>query len=127
MLSLAQGVTINYPPAGQLIVPGKTFTVQIARPDTLTGSTEVSVAIAVTSCVSSPCTTPDQVLGDVLYQGPYTPKLVNGRTPAYQNFSVSVPSAYPQGAAQLNVAHFSLVGLGPFPFLQTLNSTLVVG
>ena len=32
VLSLAQAVTITYPPAGQTLAPGEEFTVQIARP-----------------------------------------------------------------------------------------------
>ena len=32
VLSLAQAVTITYPPAGQSLAPGEEFTVQIARP-----------------------------------------------------------------------------------------------
>ncbi|KAF8336753.1 hypothetical protein F5887DRAFT_565811 [Amanita rubescens] len=126
IVSLAQNVVISYPPPGQSIVPGENFTVQIARPITLTGSTEVSVVIAVASCAQTPCRTPDQVLGQVLYDGPYTPQLESNTQPPYQNFSVSLQTGFSQGAAQLNVAHFSLVGAGPFPSLQVLNSTLVV-
>ncbi|KAF8737482.1 hypothetical protein AX14_012781 [Amanita brunnescens Koide BX004] len=111
VLSLAQNVVISYPPQGQLIVPGEDFTVQISRPNSLTGSTEVSVAIAVASCANTPCRTPDQVLGDVVYKGPYTPFLYSNIIPEYQNFTVSIPSGFPAGPAQLNVAHFSLVGV----------------
>ncbi|KAF8336749.1 hypothetical protein F5887DRAFT_565748 [Amanita rubescens] len=116
ILSLAQAVTIESPPAGASITQAGSFTVQIARPDTLTGSIEVSVAIGVTSCVSTPCPgfTADQDLGDVLYYGPYTPELYNGRTPEYENFTVSLPSGFPLGAAQINVAHFSLLGVSSY-------------
>jgi len=128
ILSLAQAVTIESPPAGASIAQGESFTVQIARPDTLTGSIEVSVAIGVVSCASRPCSTftTTQDLGSVLYYGPYTPELYGGRTPEYENFTVSLPSGFSLGAAQINVAHFSLLGLGPSLFFETLNSSIVV-
>lgn len=69
------------------------------------------MAIGVTSCASTPCPTTVQDLGSVLYYGPYAPELYGGRTPEYENFTVSLPSGFPLGAAQINVAHFSLLGV----------------
>ena len=130
ILSLAQNVVITYPPDGQSIVPGEDFTVQISLPvrlchpiitfstsdlyvtqGSLTGSTQVSVAIGVASCASSPCRSPADILGDVVYSGPYTPIPYSNVQPEYQNFTVSVPNGFPAGPAQLNVAHFYLVGV----------------
>lgn len=130
ILSLAQNVVISYPPEDQLIVPGQDFTVQVSLPvrlyhpitrlstsdlcatqGSLTGSTQVSVAIGVASCTSAPCRSPADILGDVLYSGPYTPIPYSNVEPEYQNFTVSVPNGFPAGPAQLNIAHFYLVGV----------------
>lgn len=59
----------------------------------------------------TPCRTPDQVLGNVLYSGPYTPIQYSDNIPEYQNFSVPVPDWYSAGPAQLNVVYFSLIGV----------------
>jgi hypothetical protein len=130
ILALAQNVVISYPPEGQLIVPGEDFIVKVSLPvrlcypiitystadlcatqGSLTGSTQVSVAIGVASCASAPCRSPADILGDVVYSGPYTPIAYSNVEPEYQNFTVSVPNGFPVGPAQLNIAHFYLVGV----------------
>ncbi|KAF8336750.1 hypothetical protein F5887DRAFT_1078552 [Amanita rubescens] len=126
ILTIAQNVVITYPPDGQNVSPGQSLTVQVSRPNSLTGSTGVSIVIAVDSCAMTPCRTPDQVLGDVLYSGPYTPYQYSNVVAEYQNFSIPIPTWYSAGPAQLNVAYFSLIGAGPFPNLQLLNSTVIV-
>ncbi|KAJ7149667.1 hypothetical protein C8R46DRAFT_964200 [Mycena filopes] len=120
----AQGVVITAPSAGSNVHAGANITVEIDRPNSLTPSTEVSVAIGLMACGSGICPPPADVMGTILFQGPYTPQLVGGHLT--QNFTVAIPSSFSIGPAQLNVAHFALVGAGPFPFLQTLNITLEV-
>ncbi|KIL55566.1 hypothetical protein M378DRAFT_17828 [Amanita muscaria Koide BX008] len=39
----------------------------------------------------------------------------------YQNFSVTIPASWAKGAAQLNVAHFTLIGVRHF--LEIANAT----
>lgn len=78
-----------------------------------------------------------------MYQGPYKPKYYQEYKPPHENFTVTVPPGFPKGHAQLNVAHFALVGVrqlhrlahafnlfviqaGPFPWLELHNKTLIV-
>ncbi|KAJ7434540.1 hypothetical protein B0H11DRAFT_2118394 [Mycena galericulata] len=104
--------------------------------DTLTGSTELALVIGFLSCPgpessgsSSNCPSPLDEIGTILYNGSYDPDFHNGGEglkPPYQNFSVVIPRDAESGVAQLSATHFSLVGAGPFPFLQSRNVTLLV-
>ncbi|KAM6493943.1 hypothetical protein JOM56_010304 [Amanita muscaria] len=128
-IASAQSVEIDYPQNGACVPAGQNLTVQVVRPDTLTGSQEVAVVIGLTSCTSRPCLPPDSVMGAILYNGPYNPQFQKPNLPPfqpYQNFSVAIPASWTKGAAQLNVAHFTLIGLGPFPFSETLNVSLTI-
>ena len=86
------------------------------KQDTLTGSTEVAVAIGLQSCVGlAPAGTCDGVnttgdIGSPLFSGPYTPTIAgHGRADLVQNFTVQVPSNFQIGPAILSVAHFALI------------------
>ncbi|KIL61388.1 hypothetical protein M378DRAFT_167036, partial [Amanita muscaria Koide BX008] len=107
-VAFAQGVVINYPQNGASVPAGQDLTVQVVRPDTLTGSQEVAVVIGLESCTSQSCPSPVDVMGDILYNGPYNPQFQ--QLQPYQNFSVAIPASWTKGAAQLNVAHFTLIG-----------------
>ncbi|KIL61390.1 hypothetical protein M378DRAFT_51915, partial [Amanita muscaria Koide BX008] len=123
-VAFAQSVEIGYPPNGASVPAGQDLTVQVVRPDTLTGSQEVAVVIGLASCTSQSCLPPNAVMGNILYNGPYNPQFQQPNLPPrppYQNFSVAIPASWTKGAAQLNVAHFTLIGLGPFPFSETLS------
>ncbi|THH26700.1 hypothetical protein EUX98_g7494 [Antrodiella citrinella] len=132
----AQSVTIAAPVEGTSVTAGQNFTVDIARPNTLSPSQEVAVVIGLVSCSEAPfngnCASFDvsQIFGTILYNGPYTPTLHNGPSPDfidfYQNFTLTVPSWFTPGSASLNVAHVSLIGAGPFPDLEVKNITLNV-
>lgn len=65
-------------------------------------------------------------MGTIVYNGPFRPEHHESGLPPYQNFSVNVPEAFATGTAQLNIAHVSLVGAGPFPFMETLNRTVLI-
>jgi len=133
--AFAQSIEIGAPAEYSSITPGSNITVQVDRPDTLTGSQEVAIVIALNSCVghgpNGSCSNFDvtQDLGHILYVGPYSPAFHDGsglpEEPPYQNFSVQVPDL-PQGEAALTVSHFSLIGAGPFPNLEVKNITLNV-
>jgi len=125
-LSLAQNIIVSYPPAGTVVYDGKNFTVELDRPNSLTGSIDVSVVISIASCAKLPCASPSNVLGYTMYEGPYKPKYYQQYKPPHENFTVAVPLGFPKGCAQLNVAHFSLVGAGPYPWLELHNKTLIV-
>ncbi|KAF7377901.1 hypothetical protein MSAN_00213800 [Mycena sanguinolenta] len=130
--ALAQSVGIGAPPDGTTVSAGSNITVEIDRPPTLTPSTEVAIIIGFLSCggFASSCPPPSEILGTILYNGPYDPEFsssgggVNHRP--YQNFTVTIPSSASPGKAQLGVAHVALVGAGQYPFLETHNITLNV-
>ncbi|RHZ70728.1 hypothetical protein CDV55_107119 [Aspergillus turcosus] len=115
----AQSVAIGLPSAGESLTPGGSTVVQIQRP-------EMAVAIGLSSCADSKCYHPADVMGTILYNGPFKPEFHESTQPPYQNFTVSIPEAFAKGEAQLNVAHVSLVGAGPFPYLETLNQTVLI-
>ncbi|CAK5274327.1 unnamed protein product [Mycena citricolor] len=122
-----QSIEIGAPADGATVKAGSALVVEVDRPDTITGSTEVAVVIAVRSCVGSPCPSPADVLGTVLYNGGYNPMFHTNVTPSkppYQNLTVTIPANLAKGPAQLNVAHVTLIGAGPFPFLETRNVSL---
>ncbi|KAJ5168937.1 uncharacterized protein N7482_004531 [Penicillium canariense] len=125
-VALAQSAQIGLPTAGQKLASGSKVTVQVQRPNSLTGSTEMAVAIGISSCASQACNPADEVMGSILYNGPFKPVYHETSRPPYQNFTVSLPSGFAPGNAQINVAHATLIGAGPFPFLEALNQTVVV-
>ncbi|KAJ5090205.1 hypothetical protein N7532_008889 [Penicillium argentinense] len=125
-VALAQNAGIGYPKEAQKLHAGDDVVVQVQRPNSLTGSTELSVAIGITSCVSSPCLSPEDTMGNILYHGDFKPSYHESSAPPYENFTVKVPSSLKNGKAQINVAHFALVGASNYPFLETLNRTVTI-
>ena len=116
---------------------------------TLSSSSEVAIAIGFWPCGGGPCAAQNvqEVLGNVVYKGPYDPQLRElGRQP-YENFTVQMPSHFrPPMEVSLGVAHFSLIGVstsharrgsslsdtrslvqaGLMPFLEVANITLLL-
>ncbi|KAF8810215.1 hypothetical protein BYT27DRAFT_7135034 [Phlegmacium glaucopus] len=118
----AQNINIGFPANGTSVTPGSTLVVEVDRPDSLTGSTEVAIVIAIESCGSKPCLAPGLVLGSILYNGPYNPQFQPTAPPSkppHQNFTVTIPPALALAPAQLSVFHVSLVGAGPEPLSET--------
>ncbi|KAJ5438447.1 uncharacterized protein N7458_009445 [Penicillium daleae] len=124
--ALAQSAQIGLPAAGQQLSKGSDVVVQVQRPDTLTGSTEMAVAIGISSCATQACPQSDEFMGTILYSGPFKPEFHEGNLPPYQNFTVNVPPSFTAGNAQINVAHATLIGASQYPLLETLNRTVVV-
>ncbi|EJF56664.1 hypothetical protein DICSQDRAFT_157805 [Dichomitus squalens LYAD-421 SS1] len=128
--AFAQRCQIAAPAEWSTVAPGSNITVEVDRPMTLSSSQEVAVVIGFWAC-NGPCNETDvtQIMGNVVYSGPYSPQLVDaGFKPPYQNFTVTVPSHFVPGReVSLNVAHFTLIGAGLEPFLETLNITLNIG
>jgi len=130
----AQSIVIAGPPEGFTVIAGQTFVVDIARPNTLSSSQEVSVAIGIVPCAQfvGGCAANNvtDILGDVLYAGPYSPTHHPGTPPQdiefYQNFTLTVPANFLTGQATLNVAHFSLIGASLSPNLEVKNITINV-
>ncbi|KDR82928.1 hypothetical protein GALMADRAFT_206658 [Galerina marginata CBS 339.88] len=127
--ALSQSIRIGFPSDGASVHAGSKLTVEVDRPDTLTGSTEVAVVIALNSCHNTTCIPPKDILGSILYNGPYNPQFQSTAPPSkppHQNFTVTIPSAIGKGRAQLAVFHVSLVGAGPEPITEIKNVTLNV-
>lgn len=129
--AFAQTIEIGYPYHNTQIKPGGKLTVQVNRPDTLTGSQEVAIVISLLQCPKTGhCLSPFDILGTTLYAGPYDPQFPTVKTPQdvpQQNFTVNVPSFFETNrTAQLAVSHLSLVGAGPFGLYEIKNVTLKV-
>ncbi|KAF9524266.1 hypothetical protein CPB83DRAFT_898020 [Crepidotus variabilis] len=117
----AQRSFIANPIAGTTISPGQHITVQVIRPNSLQGSTEVGLVIALLQCREDPCPPPSSQLGNVLYNGQYNPVLHEQPGRPYQNFTVTVPGFQAGDGlnkAQLATARFHLIGAGPSPTLE---------
>ncbi|CRG90985.1 [NU+] prion formation protein 1 [Talaromyces islandicus] len=123
--ALSQSANIGLPQNGAEWTAGSNQTVQVQRPDTLTGSNEIAVVIGISPCHDGKCTSPSASMGTVLYQGGFDPEFHNGVQPPYQNFTVEIPNEI-SGLAMLGVAHFSLVGASASPTMQYLNQTVTV-
>ncbi|KAJ3855997.1 hypothetical protein EV368DRAFT_33429 [Lentinula lateritia] len=125
-IALAQNVFIGHPANGSTISAGSNLTVRIDRPDTLSSSTEVALVMGMWPCNDLPCPGPSNIIGTILYNGPYKPQFSLNSLPPHENFTVSIPEGFVKGVTQFGVAHIALIGAGQAPFLETLNATLVI-
>ncbi|KAJ6138145.1 hypothetical protein N7471_004631 [Penicillium samsonianum] len=125
-VAIAQRATIGLPTENQKINSGKEVVIQVQRPNSLSPSKEMGVAIGLSSCASSPCRDADEVLGTILYNGPFKPEYHESGLPPYENFTVTVPASATLGKNQINVAHAALIGAGPSAFLESLNQTVFI-
>ncbi|KAJ3752123.1 hypothetical protein EV360DRAFT_55776 [Lentinula raphanica] len=125
---LAQNVFIGSPTTDATVSAGSNFSVRIDRPDTLTGSIEVAIVMGIWPCGSLPCPGPSNILGTILYNGPFDPQfsVPSNSLPPHENFTVTIPEGFTKGQTQLGVMHVSLIGAGLAPFLETLNTTLTI-
>lgn len=71
----------------------------------------MGVAIGLSSCESSPCRDADEVLGTILYNGPFNPVYHESNLPPYENLTVTVPASATLGKSQINIAHAALIGV----------------
>jgi len=124
--AFAQNAALGAPMFNQTVSPGSDLIVQVQRPNSLTGSEEVAVVIGLQSCPNRPCIPPSDLLGDILYNGPFKPVYHEVYLPPYQNFTVQIPSTFSAGTALIGVAHVTLVGAGLYPYLETLNRTITI-
>ncbi|KAJ6494013.1 hypothetical protein C8R47DRAFT_1043727 [Mycena vitilis] len=126
--TLAQGIRIAAPANGATVSAGSAIVVDVERPDTLTPSTQLALAIGFSPCNSGACRTPLEELDTVLYNGTFDPQFRDDgdRNRPHQNFTVTIPVSAPRGTALLSVINFSLVGAVSVPLLQALNITVQV-
>lgn len=96
------------------------------RQNSLTGSNEVAIAIAVRGCPPTGCIDPAEAMGILLYDGPYNPQYPTNHAPQdvpQQNFTVNLPDALQRGQqALISVAHFSLYGVSPFLLVSWIHT-----
>jgi hypothetical protein len=90
--------------------------------DTLTGSEEVAVVIGLQSCPETPCISPADLMGQILYNGPFNPQYHETYNPPYENFTVQVPSNIASGTALIGVAHVTLIGVSALTCFETRSS-----
>nr|GAT51827.1 predicted protein [Mycena chlorophos] len=129
-LVAAQSIDIGAPADGSTVTAGSNVVVEVDRPDSLTGSTEVAIVIGLATCQSAgDCPAPLDFLGTILYNGPYSPEFQNNGSapnkPPYQNFTVTIPEGA-SGPSQLNVLHLALVGASEGALLEAKNISLTV-
>ncbi|KAH7889170.1 hypothetical protein F5I97DRAFT_1934137 [Phlebopus sp. FC_14] len=124
--TVAQNAAITYPSGRTPVSPGRSLTVQVSRPNTLTGSEEVAVVIGFQSCVGRPCVSPADYMGQILYNGPFNPQYHDPENPPYENFTVNIPSNAAHGIALIGVSHVTLIGAGLYPWLEVLNQTITI-
>ncbi|KAJ6032725.1 hypothetical protein N7540_003457 [Penicillium herquei] len=125
-VALAQSTNIALPKAGTTVAAGSDLVVQIERPDTLTGSDEIAVAIGMVSCPSGTCPSAGEALGTLLYHGAFDPEFNTGSYYPYENFTITVPSTFAAGNAQVNVAHLSTYGASGETLYETYDQTVVI-
>ncbi|CDO72939.1 hypothetical protein BN946_scf185002.g124 [Trametes cinnabarina] len=127
-VTLAQRVKIVSPTVNTTLSPGDSFVVDIDKADSLSPSYDVSVAIGLESCGTTPCATlaSAQILGDVLFSGDFSPQLRPNGSDVFQNYTVQVPPSMASGPAVLSVAHFYLLGAGATPSVDMFNTTVII-
>lgn len=70
------------------------------------------MVIALKSYTAGICQSPADLLGIILYNGPFNPVLSEDASkPPHENFNVTIPDSIEKGLAQLGVVHFSLIGV----------------
>ncbi|KAJ5225439.1 hypothetical protein N7468_006664 [Penicillium chermesinum] len=120
--AVAQSVGISAPPSNAKVSAGSDITVKVSKPNSLSSSEEIGIAIAIGNIDKDP----SEVFGDVLYHGPYDPVYHESTQAPYQNFTITIPSSQAKGAARINVAHAALIGAGPEPWLETVTSNITI-
>ncbi|OJI99472.1 hypothetical protein ASPVEDRAFT_187655 [Aspergillus versicolor CBS 583.65] len=123
--ALAQNAFV-YLPNGDQLKAGSDVVVQVTRPNSLTGSTEIGVAIGVQSCPSSACRV--DTIGTTLFAGEFKPEY-HGQTGGgqpYQNYTVTIPEETAKGRAFIEVAHATIVGASTWPLLELINATATI-
>ncbi|KAJ8090149.1 hypothetical protein PM082_018734 [Marasmius tenuissimus] len=127
--TLAQQADIRYPPAGFRVSAGQSITVQVERAPFQSSATEVAIVLGYKPCGAFPCIPPpDGGIGTVLYSGPFNPQYTNprnGQNP-HQNYTVTIPEWATPGTSFLSLVHYSLIGAGLLPWMESKGITLTV-
>ncbi|KAJ5642752.1 hypothetical protein N7490_006752 [Penicillium lividum] len=90
-LALAQNTVIGLPTPNQ--------TVASSNDNSLTGSTEIAVAIGLILCLHRVYEPTSNIIGSILYNRLFNPMYHEAYLPPYQNFTVTVPLSFTAGQA----------------------------
>ncbi|KAI0329703.1 hypothetical protein GY45DRAFT_1252288 [Cubamyces sp. BRFM 1775] len=122
--AFAQAVTIPQPPAGSTQTAGVTIPVVVEKIASLTGSTDVSVAIGIQNCPTGDCSNiPESDIGTILFTGAYSPQR-NEDGKDIESYLLGIPSDLPNGLALLSVAHFYILGASNMAELDIAHTTI---
>jgi len=126
--AMAQSINIATPIPEEALTIGKSFTVEIDQPDSLGPAESVSVVIGLQNCGSTACPSVDgdDILGEILFAGPYNPQRHENFKPPYQNFTFTLDANAQSGNAVIHVAHLFLSGAGPMANLETKNVSVTL-
>ncbi|KAJ6551790.1 hypothetical protein B0H19DRAFT_1073424 [Mycena capillaripes] len=121
--AFAQGIGIGAPLIGTTIKVGSNITVQVNGEPVKQGTIEAAVVIGLLSC-SSPCPSPKEQIGQILYNGPYFPTIHfigpgPAGHPSFENLTVAIPASTPAGPAQLSVTQANILNDGSHFVLTT--------
>ncbi|KAF9258396.1 hypothetical protein L218DRAFT_877279 [Marasmius fiardii PR-910] len=117
---LGQASYIRVPSTGTTLHQGRSFTLQIVRPNSIQGSREAGLAVGILHCGAgttlNPCPPPGAQMGTVLYTGVFNPQLHEIPGNPYQNLTINLPlpdvGGPPVGNALLQVSRMHLIGVG---------------
>ncbi|KAI0663617.1 hypothetical protein C8Q70DRAFT_370092 [Cubamyces menziesii] len=122
--ALAQAVTIPLPPPGSIQMAGETIPVVVQKIASLTGSTDISVAIGIQTCPTGDCDDiPKSNIGTILFTGAYAPQL-NAEGNDVETYLLGIPSDLPNGLALLSAAHFYILGASNMAELDIAHTTI---
>jgi len=100
---------------------------------TISSSVEIAIALGLSSCGSrenGQCLPVKASMGTILYNDNYNPQLdedrQHGEHQPHQNFALTIPEDTPKGSAQLNFAHFYLLGVSFIQWFSETSSDLYV-
>ncbi|KZT52668.1 hypothetical protein CALCODRAFT_520574 [Calocera cornea HHB12733] len=132
--ALGQKMQFCYPPPGTTVTAGQPFTISLNEANSLTGWTDIGVAIGMRSCPSGNCiqASVDDGIGfapflqiDTSFQatdhGPGGPENCN----LYGNVTVTLPEGT-SGEVQLAVAHYYIIGASDIPGIDVSSILLNV-
>ncbi|KAF5345160.1 hypothetical protein D9758_009644 [Tetrapyrgos nigripes] len=128
---LAQSAYIEKPADGDSVTAGSSLVIDVVRPNTISSSQEVGIAIGISSCTSKACLPANSTLGTLLYNGRFTPQYdedqaATGQYQPHQNITVQIPGDFTKGTAQINFAHFFLLGASLSPYIETSEVNVTV-
>lgn len=81
------------------------------------------MVIGFQSCGANRSISSEDDLGQVLYNGSFSPEYHELTSPPCKNFTVEVPNTTPDGTALIRVVRVTLAGAGYYPYMEVLNTT----